>query len=1164
MDEIEYKLKTNNSVLIVNAIDKLISTIKSKYQPAEKQKFALENEELKFLREKCSSENTLVSLTAYQGLLALVEFGVLEIGHTMSTVITLLPTAHNYSATISTMAGLLILDLRSRLIPGQPYKCQFSLRSPVHPLISVLEKNKDAEDDVLAQMHALCTHPDYKISSNSLELLRSVFFWLMCNPQQKSASIRPWQMLLSLPQTTAQTSILLDCISCQQICNPALLERAFAAYSAVTDTFIYQQRRDYVMALLPFLARISNEMLKNGRDPRACYSLIERCFALEAPVLRTVAGFTVLLLADNLTQSSALYLHELFNLCLNIISKYEYSALSLNAFAALSLQWLHLPSYLTTNALKVASSILDIYRDTNKEDSGLYMPNLKANKIFQTLLYTDGHLYKMFKVIETWERLRDDPEKLIQWFNQLIKSNHNLKIDILPFFVGIIFEKRKEEFDAVMLMAVGVIIELVNVKKDLSVTVLPILMYIIANDPRPSVKLECLKGLPLMAMSKENVPPIVNVLNKLKTNKSVPTSVVIMLYTILAETQEENPTHCRASSHGLELVSVISSILNKCTDRSGAAATSMALCALAALWRGAALAPPGTWRALEPRLARDSRPLVQISLCKLLEEIPALRVSSPEYERLVSDASRWLWRRLAEAQHPDLADAACDALAAFKLEDFKLADIPEIYRSTVRLPASHCKTPADAARKPEDVLEYIPCEVWSEVFRCSSECAVRGAGRVASALVGAEVRAYRGGLYNTEGRGEPHSYAHLLPSSVLRGLMECFRKQVTSPSFEYSDTVLLAILETLTVEYSKPLPPLDLCFLHEALHRGPAWRDLCFKLAARQTPVSPSARRLFENFLLLVQPGKCSEADIMIVFKNLSILCRGMPPNTLRGPIERCLGDSFSNMCKTAGKGEEPLFVRLLWCMRDALACDKIHDANRTLLSQIIETYFNVIPDNGMAWHAYLECCGHLSSNYLERMTSPSGWWEVSADALVRSCRVRTVLAAIADCRTPLTWLNDVIDSCAQCISVQEYTLQCMVNALQLAPPDAETTKDWLLQLMARSQIAFIETEDESAKLYLFDVFMLSVIMLSGVWTLEPEVGQVTGSRAVRRALLPAALAALLSRDQWRSCSLQILEWVSHTRTATNDVAMAQCCQRALLALRHTENFASHKIWMRL
>lgn len=67
----------------------------------------------------------------------------------------------NYSAIISTMAGLLILDLKSRLVPGKQYKCQFTLKSPQHPFITVLEKNKAAEDDVMAQMHALCTHPDY-------------------------------------------------------------------------------------------------------------------------------------------------------------------------------------------------------------------------------------------------------------------------------------------------------------------------------------------------------------------------------------------------------------------------------------------------------------------------------------------------------------------------------------------------------------------------------------------------------------------------------------------------------------------------------------------------------------------------------------------------------------------------------------------------------------------------------------------------------------------------------------------------------------------------------------------------------------------------------------------------------------------------------------------
>lgn len=93
MDEIEYKLNTGNSVLVVNAVEKLISLIKSKFKPADRKKFVLENEELKFLREKCSAKETVVSLTSCQGLLALVELGVLEIGHTMSTIVTLLPTA---------------------------------------------------------------------------------------------------------------------------------------------------------------------------------------------------------------------------------------------------------------------------------------------------------------------------------------------------------------------------------------------------------------------------------------------------------------------------------------------------------------------------------------------------------------------------------------------------------------------------------------------------------------------------------------------------------------------------------------------------------------------------------------------------------------------------------------------------------------------------------------------------------------------------------------------------------------------------------------------------------------------------------------------------------------------------------------------------------------
>ncbi|KAG6461623.1 hypothetical protein O3G_MSEX012746 [Manduca sexta] len=1191
MDEIEYKLNANNSVLVVNAIDKLISTIKSNFKLEDRQRFVLENEELKYLREKCSSKDAMVSLTACQGLLALVELGVLEIAHTMSTVVTLLPAAHNYLAIISTMAGLLILDLKSRLIPGQPYKCQFSLKSPQHPFITVLEKNKGAADDVLAQMHALCTHPDYTVSSNSLELLRPVFLWLTCNPQ-RDGGIRPWQLMLSLPQTSALSSLLLACLSCQQICNPSLIERAFSAYSAVTDAAVYQQNREMVMALLPMLARVSNELVRHGRDPRPCYVLMERCIALDAAELRAASGLVLMTLADNLLHTSALHLHELFNLCLNIISRYECPAISLDVFVALTLQWLNLPSHLTSSALKVAAKILDTYQEKTSEDTRLHTPNMKVNKTFQALLYTDSRLSIIFKLNEIWERMRDDPEKLKFWLNDLEKVDDGLKKELLPFLFGIIMGKRNDQwYEEIAIKALAVVTGMINTMKDVSVQLLPILVYKIAHDKSPKMKLECLKALPLMAKTKENVPTVVSILNKLKANKGVPTSFLIMLYASLADNQVRcfpylremlvdttlgrpddlkweidiaratavlKICETRPSPQGLELVGVISSTLNRCGDKPGGAATRVSLAALAALWRGAAVAPPGAWRALEPKLGRDSRPIVQIQLCKLLGEVPSLRVSTPEYDCLVTDACRRLWAYIADSNHPEVIEAACDALAGFRVDDYKLKDIPEIYRRTVKLPPSHCKTPADAARKPEDVLDYVPCEVWPEVFKYTNQAALQGVIRLTSRLIEREIKGYRSGVYQLDVRQEPLNLGSLPPSSVVRGLLECFRKQATSPSYDYTDTILLAILQTLSAEYPRPIPPVDLCFLPEIFHRGPQWKAECVKFAARQASVSPSARRILENYLQGVASDTAEEEDVVLVFDFLPILCRSMPPNSLREPIERRLGESFTALSKVKGAKDpqEFLFVRQLDMIRKCLECDKIHVANRTLLSQIVENYFSVISDDNLAWPMYVQTCRCLSTKYLERMTSPSGWWEVSGELLRKSTTLRSAVAAEA-----LVWLHETIDAHATHLAEQEFSLQCMVPALQAAEPDGVATREWFLQLMARTQVAFKETEDESSKLYLCDVFTLSVIVFSGYWSLQSED---SACRSERQALLPAAVAALLARDGWSDCTLQMLEWLWHTRDSVRDVSAQLWCQRALLAARHTRHFAQHRIWTKL
>jgi hypothetical protein len=45
------------------------------------------------------------------------------------------------------------------------------------------------------------------------------------------------------------------------------------------------------------------------------------------------------------------------------------------------------------------------------------------------------------------------------------------------------------------------------------------------------------------------------------------------------------------------------------------------------------------------------------------------------------------------------------------MEKMSLKTLPECYRQKLKLPASYAKTPIDAARKPEDVLTYIPGKI---------------------------------------------------------------------------------------------------------------------------------------------------------------------------------------------------------------------------------------------------------------------------------------------------------------------------------------------------------------------------------------------------------------------------------------------------------------------
>lgn len=153
--------------------------------------------------------------------------------------------------------------------------------------------------------------------------------------------------------------------------------------------------------------------------------------------------------------------------------------------------------------MKVAAKILDTYQENYKDDMRLHTPNLKANKTFQALLYTDSHLSIVFKLNQNWERMRDNPDKLKRWLESIAIVNDEVKLELLPFLLGMVLEKRKDSwYEEIVMKVIKIVVELVSYKKEVSVQVLPLLVFKIANDKCPSVRLECLRALPLMAKTK--------------------------------------------------------------------------------------------------------------------------------------------------------------------------------------------------------------------------------------------------------------------------------------------------------------------------------------------------------------------------------------------------------------------------------------------------------------------------------------------------------------------------------------------------------------------------------------------------------------------------------------------------------------------------------------
>lgn len=214
--------KNRQITSIVQNITTLLETIKKcKSEKPEGTKSISETDisELQQLKTKCGDANPIISLTASQGIVSLVQDGVLPIGSTLSDLIVSLSTAECSSGITMAIGSLLLLDMRRSLDYKKTYSCPFNLQKNQHPFIKVLSQKKDVSTEVLNQMQIFFKHFDEKILSNSLELLRPVLFFILCKPVDKFSEVcrkNLWNMLVTIADSS---SIIFELVAWIKVSN---------------------------------------------------------------------------------------------------------------------------------------------------------------------------------------------------------------------------------------------------------------------------------------------------------------------------------------------------------------------------------------------------------------------------------------------------------------------------------------------------------------------------------------------------------------------------------------------------------------------------------------------------------------------------------------------------------------------------------------------------------------------------------------------------------------------------------------------------------------------------------------------------------------------------------------------------------------------------------
>uniref|UniRef100_A0A1B0FPN6 DUF3730 domain-containing protein n=1 Tax=Glossina morsitans morsitans TaxID=37546 RepID=A0A1B0FPN6_GLOMM len=1196
MDEFKTITATTSVVKISACLEKIYKKI---VESRDKKIAEFNIREIEFLKTQCKTDNIQLCLMSCQTFVRLVDNGTLETTNVLTILMSLLPNSSplQCNAITESIISLLLMNIKrkvSSLKENETFQSQYGLKTQQHPMITLLQNPGVNMNDIANKINGICNHYDKQVKDVSIEYLRPVYLYILCNPQTLPDSKAIWTGLLALSRQNKEAKELMqDILSWSKISSSQ--NCLFTSILLIEAIEYFLNNKDFKQSLdlSIYQLLVINYLTKYGIDPRPSLHCILRVLHATKQESRDYYNVMLILLADIIHILVPAYLPDLMRVISFIVVQescgHQYI---LNMCLDGIIQWMSQTAFIPADGLAIAHQIVRKILNISKGTDHSQSVNTKQIDPLSVKFYHSNIAIAV------------DLAKLVEYFDESEFKDVFYFVDTLNVKANSAFSQRLHLFLRALFLSrdlsmdcwfkvYQVLLEIIKVNNGIAYDFLMTYLFKLGDEHSPEIQIELLRGLPNFAVSKDNIPMILNTVHILTTENPtfcmdlylrlwrVETRTYPFLIKLLAlpfkDTQRkwefeiaktytireiclEQPTQ-----HGSDLVSHLSDILNTCTDDSGDLATSLALDAIVALCDSHTVNIASTWRVLSSKFRHEKRPRALKSLYRFFAHVPFLQTPTLEFEQLVDEALDQLWMTISRSDSD--CNLICEALAALKQYEIgsllTLRHIPPQFRQNLHVAREY--TAPDGRAVVDLQQEMVPGECWVQLLqKIRPECGNAAADLIAHYIYN-EINNYRSGVYRLpEGRPEPRKLQGLSAQSPLRATVAYLVNQARFGDHNITEPhAITNTLRAISKKFPKPIPPLDWCFLHSFFHLSFEARKYCILIAKNQLLHSGTARRIIENFLVEFEPN-CFEEDLLLLFSLLPEIGNGVSLTILKTFVEKVALYCFKES-QLSGFAEGCLFEKFLESVRLVFTgkCDipEVLD----VFTLIVERYMDSMDIDSRLFERYTEVVALLSTNAIEGLTSPANWWETPTGKLKKATIIRSYLVLYNNqLNNPLKWLNPIIDAFAKRQEEHLFFYHHLATTLYAFNND-EQSCNWVMEMFLQIQALLAESSNKEKldkALYLLDIFILSVDVLSGCAVLLGNLDVVATQNAERYHIFPESLQLLCDHIFWKDQEAKIYEFLYNLfkNNAIPDI-YSKTFKEAIICSRNKSYFETKGIW---